>query len=544
MLRSLDHDGIAKVSDRFSAYKTQFLVMELCEGTTLAEHLDAVGTLDGRIVGQIVGQLAATLVYLREQRRVHGDLKPANVMLCDSGQVKLLDFGLSRALRPDREARELTESSPFSGIFGVAGTPRYMAPEQFGFGRTVDHRADWYALACIAYEALSGRPVAEADDLQTMDEEKRRFVLPPAEKLGFEADPEMYAFLSNGLQQRQEDRPRRVSRRWHDGRAPWIGSRRACDHDDGRCPSCGRRKLVDGDERLAISGAGVGEGPGPFQDVGLNEQPLVVVRQPRQDAVGAGQGCGVVAEIELDVEGKPFEREHRRVGRYRGVDSRNRTPLGVAGPDLEQRRGIRHDELRRQSSRSAQRSFVVGNRRREGTETAPGARPERVPAEAPGSAGEIRVRGREGGAWLIQLDQGLALEQQHVVSPGGEVEGDLEVLQRTVESEDRGVELSAVDIRLSVVGIRFDASRQLFDGMDRINMGLQPPARAEDGHEQTERDGGRKQRRTRAVSHVCRVSAVAVLAAGVPSRRVLSGSCGSCLATAAREVAKLSTWTQ
>ena len=156
-LEALHHDSIAGLHETFSAYGTQFLVMEFCDGATLKELISSGRVLPEEAVKKIVGQLAIVLRYVHSRGLVHRDLKPSNVMVTRSGVVKLLDFGLVKAdpTWPDgagSNARTVSRSVAFHG------TPQYMAPEQFG-PEPVDYRVDVYGLACLAYEALSGRRV-------------------------------------------------------------------------------------------------------------------------------------------------------------------------------------------------------------------------------------------------------------------------------------------------------------------------------------------------------------------------------------------------
>jgi CRP-like cAMP-binding protein len=202
-LSSLNHRAIARLYGRFTAYKTQFLVLEFCQGTTLSTVLSAHGRMEETTVRQIVGQLADVLQYVHDRGLVHQDMKPSNVMLSDSGQVKLLDFGIAIV---DRTASPGANETTTTAFFPERlGTPRYMAPEQF-VSQDLDHRADWYGLANIAYELLVGRPTVEATDLFAIIKERQEFVLPPAPQIGPGVSHEMHDFLVNALKPRREDR--------------------------------------------------------------------------------------------------------------------------------------------------------------------------------------------------------------------------------------------------------------------------------------------------------------------------------------------------
>jgi CRP-like cAMP-binding protein len=203
-LKSLHHDSIARLYETFSAYGTQFLVMEFCEGSPLNVLISRRQPLDEKIVRKIIGQLAVALRYIHSRGLIHRDLKPSNVMLSRSGLVKLLDFGLARFDPLWDFARGSTES-PVSRSFAFAGTPYYMAPEQFARAAP-DHRVDLYGLACLAYEALSGRSLFDASDLFGIMREKLRFVLPSPADIGLGVSIEMHEFLAKGLDHRPDNR--------------------------------------------------------------------------------------------------------------------------------------------------------------------------------------------------------------------------------------------------------------------------------------------------------------------------------------------------
>jgi len=137
-----------------------YLVMEYLEGEDLEHRLRRVGRLSVGQTMRIVKQVASALAATHARGIIHRDLKPANIFLMESAGeedfVKVVDFGISKVRVA---ATKLTDES------AVMGTPSYMSPEQ-ATGRVdeIDHRADEWALACITYEMLCGRPPFRGDD--------------------------------------------------------------------------------------------------------------------------------------------------------------------------------------------------------------------------------------------------------------------------------------------------------------------------------------------------------------------------------------------
>jgi eukaryotic-like serine/threonine-protein kinase len=159
-LASLNHPGIAMVHGLEETGGVYALVMELVEGSTLAEII-AQGRLPVPDALAIAAQIADALEAAHEQGIVHRDLKPANIKVRPDGTVKVLDFGLAKALEAPDRATDLASSPTImatgrteAGI--ILGTAAYMSPEQ-ARGRPVDKRADIWAFGCVLYEMLTGR---------------------------------------------------------------------------------------------------------------------------------------------------------------------------------------------------------------------------------------------------------------------------------------------------------------------------------------------------------------------------------------------------
>jgi eukaryotic-like serine/threonine-protein kinase len=157
ILASLNHPGIATLHGlEESDGGVPVLVMELVEGESLAERLRR-GALPWREAVIVAHPIALALEAAHEKGVLHRDLKPANIRLAPDGRVKLLDFGLAKAVqKAGLDSRLDTDTSPHSDAGAVLGTAPYMSPEQ-ARGQEADRRGDIWAFGCVLYEMLAGQ---------------------------------------------------------------------------------------------------------------------------------------------------------------------------------------------------------------------------------------------------------------------------------------------------------------------------------------------------------------------------------------------------
>jgi Tol biopolymer transport system component len=154
----LNHPNIVALYDVGAHGDQPFIVTELLDGATLHERM-ADGALPRRKAIDYALQIARGLAAAHEHGIVHRDLKPQNVFVTNDGQVKLLDFGLAKLLRPDSAVAPVTSlgtTPPLTDAGMVLGTVGYMSPEQVR-GDRVDHRSDLFSCGVILYEMLTGR---------------------------------------------------------------------------------------------------------------------------------------------------------------------------------------------------------------------------------------------------------------------------------------------------------------------------------------------------------------------------------------------------
>jgi hypothetical protein len=168
VLAALNHPNIAQIHGLEKSDGATALVMELVEGPTLAERITQ-GAMSPDEALPIAKQIAEALEAAHEQGIIHRDLKPANIKVQDDGTVKVLDFGLAKALEPVSSAATVSVSptitTPAMTRAGmILGTAAYMSPEQ-AKGHAADKRCDAWAFGCVLYEMLTAQRAFQGDDV-------------------------------------------------------------------------------------------------------------------------------------------------------------------------------------------------------------------------------------------------------------------------------------------------------------------------------------------------------------------------------------------
>ncbi|MDO5661947.1 MAG: protein kinase, partial [Brachybacterium sp.] len=150
----LNHPSIVHVHDTGEDHRKDlngrdvtipYIVMEYVEGRTLRAYIHEDEPMDSRQAAEIMAGVLSALEYSHKAGIVHRDIKPGNVMITDTGEVKVMDFGIARAMS---DATAMTQTQ------AVMGTAQYLSPEQ-ARGQAVDARSDIYSAACVLYEMLT-----------------------------------------------------------------------------------------------------------------------------------------------------------------------------------------------------------------------------------------------------------------------------------------------------------------------------------------------------------------------------------------------------
>jgi eukaryotic-like serine/threonine-protein kinase len=149
----LNHSGIVSVYDSGEENNSPYIVMELITGESLRQLLQK-GLIPQARALEIVEGILQALEYSHKEGIVHRDIKPGNIMITDSGDIKVMDFGIARAT--DDIGATMTNT------WNVVGTAQYLSPEQ-ATGEMADGRSDLYSLGCLMYELLTGRPPFTGD---------------------------------------------------------------------------------------------------------------------------------------------------------------------------------------------------------------------------------------------------------------------------------------------------------------------------------------------------------------------------------------------
>jgi eukaryotic-like serine/threonine-protein kinase len=217
---ALNHPAIVAVYDTGEAETTNgplpYIVMEYVDGVTLRDIVHTDGPMPYRRAIEVIADACQALNFSHQHGIIHRDVKPANIMISKAGAVKVMDFGIARALA---DANNVTQTA------AVIGTAQYLSPEQ-ARGEKVDARSDVYSLGCVLYEVLTGEPPFIGDSpVAVAYQHVREDPVPPSSKHSG-ISPELDAVVLKALAKNPDNRYQTAAEmrtdlvRVHNGEAP------------------------------------------------------------------------------------------------------------------------------------------------------------------------------------------------------------------------------------------------------------------------------------------------------------------------------------
>jgi serine/threonine-protein kinase len=218
---ALNHPAIVAVYDTGEAETPTgplpYIVMEYVEGVTLRDIVHTDGPMEPQRAIEVIADACQALNFSHQHGIIHRDVKPANIMISNAGAVKVMDFGIARALADS--------GNPVTQTAAVIGTAQYLSPEQ-ARGETVDARSDVYSLGCVLYEMLTGEPPFVGDSpVAVAYQHVREDPVPPSQRhTGI--SPELDAVVLKALAKNPENRYQTAAEmrtdliRVHSGEAP------------------------------------------------------------------------------------------------------------------------------------------------------------------------------------------------------------------------------------------------------------------------------------------------------------------------------------
>ncbi len=225
-LARLKHPNLVEVYDLGIASDGRiYFAMDLLSGTTLRAILSRRGAIGSELGVRVMGQALDGLHAAHCAGMLHRDIKPENIFVCRDGIVKLLDFGVAKAVDASISAR------PVTGAGMTVGTPRYMAPEQ-AEGRGIDARADVYGAGLVLWECLAGRPAFnQADPFALADAKMAQGVPSLAGLVDSSSPPALVRAIHKACERQPKDRyetanafatDMRASMLQRDSRGSWL----------------------------------------------------------------------------------------------------------------------------------------------------------------------------------------------------------------------------------------------------------------------------------------------------------------------------------
>jgi serine/threonine protein kinase/Tfp pilus assembly protein PilF len=199
LARSISHDNVIRIHDLGEADNIKYISMEYIKGQNLRDFIQSSGSLSADTVANLSRQMCEALKAAHKKGILHQDLKPSNIMIDNSGQAYIMDFGLARSL--------FTRDTSLKK--GVTGTPQYMSPEQ-AEGKKLDKRSDVYALGTIMYEMVTGKPLFDGSTKEELYQKHISETPKPPSKINPSIPHLLDSIILKSLEKDREKRYQRV----------------------------------------------------------------------------------------------------------------------------------------------------------------------------------------------------------------------------------------------------------------------------------------------------------------------------------------------
>lgn len=198
VMAQLDHPHILRCFTFGEAHGYHYLAMELASAGSLDDWIERLGHLSVGDSLHVIIAAAAGLQHAHDQSLVHRDVKPGNILITGKGVVKVSDLGLAKAMTEE----DLTLTKSGTGI----GTPVYMPPEQMRDAKNVDARYDIYALGCVLYHCLTGRPPFKGESYIELFEAKEHRRYSPPRTFNKDVPPRLEIIIDKALEKEPKHR--------------------------------------------------------------------------------------------------------------------------------------------------------------------------------------------------------------------------------------------------------------------------------------------------------------------------------------------------
>lgn len=287
----LNHPGIVAVYDSGEEGSNSYIVMELVNGHTLREELQSPNILTVERSLEIIEGVLEALSYSHLNGIVHRDIKPGNIMLTDAGVVKVMDFGIARAM--DDIGATMTST------WNVIGTAQYLSPEQ-ATGETADLRSDIYSVGCLLFELVTGKPPFTGDTPVAIAYQHVSSQLPSPSSINPELDINIEKIIEVALAKNPDDRYQSADLMLADVRRAMRG----------QAVTTKIRKIVPRRHFLVLGGAGAGLALliGLALLLSSSEAPVQSLQVPNVVGLTENQATALLRSFTINVNRAPDSR--------------------------------------------------------------------------------------------------------------------------------------------------------------------------------------------------------------------------------------------